>query len=383
MSRALAIAGHFQKHQMVGGVASVFQNLTRGIDELIATDSRYHDLAVTVFHGPAGVPYRSPRFEYRETSGRFGRFAAESRLAARYTSGYEATLFPNYFTPPLIRSKRAITILHDLLHLHFPDVVPAHKRLWLAASHQWTLRRADAVVTITQAVKDDVVRRYGDRWADRVVPIWNPIAIDRLEGDATQQLTAGRPYILGVAVDRPSKNLHSLVRAYKLLRDRLPDYCLVLAGELRSRRPAREQQTAKVGDKLPSAVELVRDLGLERDVIATGFISDAELGALYRGASLFVLPSLFEGFGMPPIEAMSLGAPALVSDIAPLREITMGHAHYLEDPTNPAEMADRIALIVEQGAAAKPTAEVIGMLRETFAPATIAAKYLDVLLGNP
>jgi glycosyltransferase involved in cell wall biosynthesis len=117
--------------------------------------------------------------------------------------------------------------------------------------------------------------------------------------------------------------------------------------------------------------------------VTTGFISDEQLGALYRGADLFVLPSLFEGFGMPPIEAMSLGTPALVSDIPPLREITLGYAHYLADPTDAAGMAGHIQSIVEQGAAAKPTSEAVARLRRTFAPSTIAAQYLDVLFGAP
>jgi glycosyltransferase involved in cell wall biosynthesis len=382
MPRSLAIAGHFQKHQMVGGVASVFQNLSRGIEELILRDDEFRDLRVAVFHGPAGVPYRSPQFEYQQTSGAGGRFAAETRIAAGRVKGFDATLFPNYFTPPLVRSRRTATVIHDLLHVHFPDVVTPRKRMWLTACHQWTLRRADAVVTITQAVKDDVLRRYGDRWSDRVTAIWNPIAFNRLDGDATQQVSGGRPYLLGVAVDRPSKNLFTLIRAFKLMRDRLPDFCLVLAGELRSSRPAHERHSAQVQEKMPSTVDLVRDLDLADHVKITGFVSDEELGGLYRGASAFVLPSLFEGFGMPPIEAMALGVPTLVTDIPPLREITMGKAHYLRDPMNAAEMAEQIVAIIGDGAAAKPSAETISLFRHSFAPATIAKKYLNVLLPS-
>jgi glycosyltransferase involved in cell wall biosynthesis len=262
MPKALAIAGYFQKHQMVGGVASVFQNLSRGIEELMLSDAQYRDLQVAVFHGPAGVPYRSPKLDYCETSAAGGRFAAETRIAACRVNDFDATLFPNYFTPPIVRSRRAATVIHDLLYVHFPEVVSPRKRLWLAACHQWTLHRSDVVVTITQAVKDDVLRRYGDRWSDRVAAIWNPIAFSRLDGTATQQVTGGRPYILGVAVDRPSKNLFTLVRAFKLLRERLPEHCLVLAGELRSSRPAHDRYSSQVQEKMPSTVDLVRELGV-------------------------------------------------------------------------------------------------------------------------
>jgi glycosyltransferase involved in cell wall biosynthesis len=382
MAQSLAIAGHFFKHQMIGGVASVFQNLSRGIETLIDQDDQYRNLKVAVFHGSAGVPYRSPRFEYVETPGAGGRFVAESRLAAFRTRGFDATLFTNYFTPPIVRSGRAVTVIHDLLHRHYPDAVTRQKQLWLSAAHRWTLRRADAVVTITQAVRQDVLQQYGERWSERVTPIWNPIALDRLDGDSQQPCTGGRPYILGVAVDRPAKNLSSLIRALPLIRQRIPEFCLVLAGELRSRRPAREQMAAGIGGKMPSTVDLVADLGLSEHVKITGFVSDAELGALYRGAAAFVLPSLFEGFGMPPVEAMALGTPALVSDIPALREITMGQAVYLDDPQNPAEIAERTVAIINQGPAGRPTLEQSSRLRESFAPATIARQYLQTLLGS-
>jgi glycosyltransferase involved in cell wall biosynthesis len=382
MSRSLAIPGYFRKHQMVGGVASVFQNLSRGIEAVLATDDQYRDLKVVVFHGPAGTPYRSAAFEYLETGDRLGRFAAESRMAALRGSDFDAILFPNYFTPPIVRARRAVTVIHDLLHVRFPEVVPWRKRLWLTAAQHWTLRRADAVVTITSSVRDDVLERYGKRWSDQVTPIWNPIAFDRLDGTATQQVTAGRPYLLGVAVDRPSKNLSTLIRAFKLLRERAPDHCLVLVGELRSSRPARERNIGQAESKLPSTVELVRDLGLTEHVKITGFVTDEELGALYRGASAFVLPSLLEGFGMPPIEAMALGVPTLVTDIPPLREVTMGRAHYLSDPMNAAELAQRILAIIEAGGEAKPTAETVSLFRESYAPPTIARRYLELLLPS-
>jgi glycosyltransferase involved in cell wall biosynthesis len=92
------------------------------------------------------------------------------------------------------------------------------------------------------------------------------------------------------------------------------------------------------------------------------------------------MPSLFEGFGMPPIEAMALGVPTLVTDIPPLREITMGKAHYLRDPMNATEMAEQIAAIIGVGAAAKPSEETISLFRYSFAPATIARKYLELAL---
>jgi glycosyltransferase involved in cell wall biosynthesis len=382
MPKSLAIAGFFRKHQMTGGVASVFQNLLRGIEELVQNDEQYRDLRVGVFHGQEGTPYHSPLFQYIETSSAGGRFVAESRVAAFRSGAFDAMLCHNYFTPPVVRAGRVVTVVHDLLHLHFPEAVTSSKKLWLMGAHRWSLLRANTVVTITQAVKDDVVQQYGSRWAHRIKPIWNPVAFDRLDGQLVQDFTNGRPYILGVAVDRPLKNLGTLVRAFELIRNRHPEFCLVLAGELRSRRPAQEQMTSGIGEKLPAAGELVKSLGLQNDVKTTGFVSDEQLGALYRGATAFVLPSLFEGFGMPPVEAIACGTPALISDIPPLREITMGQAFYLSDPLDPEQIAEQTISIIDQGSAARPTRATIELFRQSFAPSTIARKYLETLLDS-
>ena len=85
---------------------------------------------------------------------------------------------------------------------------------------------------------------------------------------------------------------------------------------------------------MPSTVDLVADLGLSEHVRVTGFVSDRELGALYRGATMCVLPSLFEGFGMPAVESLAMGKPTLTSGLPVLREVTLELAQYLDDPTD-------------------------------------------------
>jgi glycosyltransferase involved in cell wall biosynthesis len=126
----------------------------------------------------------------------------------------------------------------------------------------------------------------------------------------------------------------------------------------------------------------VNELGLVGDVIVTGFVSDAQLGALYRGASLFALPSLFEGFGMPAVEAIALGAPTLVSDPPALREVTLNRANYVADPLNPHALAEQLVEVLDRGEAARPSPELRREIANCFAPATIAQKYLAVMLGD-
>lgn len=382
MPDQLAIAGYFRQNQLVGGVASVFHNLLRGIEACVEDIPRYRDLAVTVFHGAAGAPYVTDRFDYRRQEMSLGRFAAEARLGAVDSAGYDATLFPNYSTPPIVRSGRSVTIIHDLFYAHAPAAIESWKKAWLRAAHRKTLRRADVVVTISQAVKDELLREHGSKWVDRVRPIWNPISLDRFAGKEKQSFTDGRPYLLSVGIDRPSKNLATLIRAFDRIKDRMPDHLLVLAGEVRAQRPGRRQHHADTTRRAPPTVDLVRDLGLGDRVKITGYISDAQLGALYRDADLFVFPSTFEGFGMPAIEALASGTPTLTTALPVLREITMGHARCLDDPYDDAVMAEAIVEMVGQGTAGRPSAETVETMQRSFSPRVVAEQYLSALLGD-
>jgi glycosyltransferase involved in cell wall biosynthesis len=311
-----------------------------------------------------------------------GRWPIETRVGLVESAELDAVLFPNTFTPPIVRAKRTLTVIHDLQYRNLPEHWPAAKRAWMLACHEITLRRCDTVIAISQWVKDDILKHYGHRWESRVETIWNPVSLDRFTPAAEQTFTGGRPYILCTAVDRPAKNLSTLIRAYANFRKRFPEFCLVMVGQLRSQDRTWRSKASSVESKLPSSTELVAHLGLEKDVVLTGFVADEQLGALYRGAALFVLPSLFEGFGMPAVEALALGAPTLVSDLPVLREVTLNGARYVTNPLDEHEMAARMAEFIEAGPAARPSAEFSQDLKNRFAPKTIARKYLSVMLNR-
>lgn len=368
---------------MVGGIASHFQNLCRGIEEVSASDARFRDLEVDVFHGPAGVPYRSDRFSYHELRGGFGRFGADARIGLLHSGRFDAALFPNYFRPPVVRAGRSVVVIHDLLYKHMPELVSWQKRAWLDWAERYALRHCDQVVAISETVRQDLLAWFGQQWASKVRAIWNPIAFERLDGDARSTVAGGHPYLLAVAVDRPFKNLHTLIRAFSLLRPRFPEHRLVLAGEVRSRRPKSRIHDKSVAAAAPPTVDLVRQLGLEDHVTITGFVSDQELGAMYRGAEAFVLPSLFEGFGMPAVESLALGTPTIVSDLPVLREATLGLARYLGQPRDPAAMAEDVAAVLHEPSSARPHAEAVATIRRLFSPATIAVQYLEAIFGLP
>ena len=219
MSRTLAISGRFRPTQLVGGLASYFQNLNRGFAEAIAQDDRFRDVEATVFHGSAGVPHRSAGLRYREDGDFGGRFVRDALLGAVASRNFDALFLPNYYTPPVVRSKRVVAVIHDLLDKNMPHMRSWRSRKWLDVAERHTLRRCDAVVTISQSVRADVLRWFGSKWESKVHAIWNPIAFERLDGDKRYVSPDGRPYLLGVAVDRPFKNLYTLIRAFAKFRE--------------------------------------------------------------------------------------------------------------------------------------------------------------------
>jgi glycosyltransferase involved in cell wall biosynthesis len=379
MAKSIGITGFFRQDQRVGGVYSVFENLLRGFAELLDSGSLADRFDLTVFHGCVAPTRRDERFHWKQMPDRLGRFAAETRIAAGPASELDALLFMNYHTPPVVRAARAVTIIHDLLYLHMPELWNPAKRVWMRCCHEVSLRKCYRVVTISGAVKNDLLRLYGSRWDDRIEVIWNPVSVDRFAGTAESSVTGGRPYILCVSVDRPPKNLARLIKAFALVQSKFPDYCLVLAGQLRSLWPHRRDRSANADQTTPSAAELVEQLALTNHVHVTGFVSDEQLGALYRGATMCVLPSLFEGFGMPAVESLAMGKPTLVSGLPVLREVTFDSACYLDDPTDVGAMAEAIITILNHSEQFQPAAELVERVRNTFSPREIARRYLHVL----
>lgn len=379
MVPSVGITGIFRRDQLVGGVHSVFENLTLGFSELICSPSRDRDVGITVFHGPAESVRRDERLTWCQVPNRFGRFLTESRIALREGRQLDALLFINYHTPLVVRAGRAVTIIHDLQWRHLPEFYGATKRLWLNWAHLVTLKKCRRVVAISQAVKDDILLQYGDRWENHIEVIWNPVCVERFENGSGRDFTGGRPYVLCVAVDRPQKNLFRLIQAFAQVREKHREFCLVLAGQLRSLRRDPRERTGVVAQTMPSAADLVERLQIADHVRVTGFISDQELGCLYRGATMCVLPSLFEGFGMTAVESMAMGKPTLVSGLPVLREITFHAAQYLDDPTDVGAMAEAIDEIITSSDRYRPDARIMEKMRIAFSPQTIAQQYLRVL----
>jgi len=247
---------------------------------------------------------------------RLGRPAAE-----RFVGAFDVLHFSDWMYPPQRAGVRS-TMIHDVVPIHFPQWVQARTRRMHAAKYRHTSEAADVVIVNSQFTAHDVTDTLGIE-AERI-----HVAYPGLEAHFTadgERRALGRPYVLTVATLEPRKNLGTLIAAYELLDD--VDLALAVVGA--------------------SGWGIQPDL--DRDgIIRLGYTEPHELAALYRGASVVVYPSRYEGFGMPIVEAMACGAPVVASSHASLDEAS-GDAALRADPLDPAALADAI-----RGALADP-----------------------------
>ena len=245
---------------------------------------------------------------------------------------------PHYVVPPLSTAPVVVTI-HDCIHLRFPQYLPNRAALYYART-MMTLaaKRARRVLTVSQASKDDILH-YLHVPADKVEVIHNAIDM-RLAGEPTQEevqrvrerflLTA--PFVLYTGNIKPHKNVDRLIEAFSILRQRsAEDVKLLIIGDEIS--------------KYPNLRRLVHRFQLHQHVRFLGFVPDATLSVLYRLASVFVFPSLYEGFGLPPLEAMAAGAPVITSNVSSLPEV-VGDAAILIDPMDAGAIASAMAQVL-------------------------------------
>ncbi len=222
--------------------------------------------------------------------------------------------FTNYMIPPM-RENRAVTTIYDMGFLRHPQYVDPRAMKWPLRHAEESAARAAGVITVSEFSKSEIVTLLGLP-PDRVHVVYPGVSEDfgaercDPEPSAVQaKYGLSNPYALCVGTIEPRKNLPTLLRAYA---KNLPFFrtrgCrLVLAGR-------KGWGTAEV-------FRTLRSCGLERDVLLTGYVSDAERIPIYRAAQFAVFPSFYEGFGMPLLEAMAAGTPVLASDIPAHREV--------------------------------------------------------------
>lgn len=244
----------------------------------------------------------------------------------------DITHFFNYIAPPGVDGKTVITV-HDMVYRTYPETVRGRTKKILDMGLASSMKRADMIVTVSEFSKSEIIRYFPQHESKiRVVPCG--VDLDRFKPcqqperipEVKKKLGIEGEYFLYVGTIEPRKNLERLINAYNIFCQHEKDAPkLVLAGGK--------------GWLYDGIFQRVTDLKLEDKVLFTQYISDEDMNPLMCGALAFVFPSIYEGFGIPPLEAMACGVPVLASNAASLPEVT-GDCAVTCDPYSEEEIAE-------------------------------------------
>jgi glycosyltransferase involved in cell wall biosynthesis len=246
---------------------------------------------------------------------------------------------PHYVLPPLAPCRSIVTV-HDCIHLMFPQYLPSRLAYAYARTFLWTAtRQAERVLTVSEASRRDLLRLLGVR-PEKISVIPNAIDERFWEPPPDEEVVRVRerfqlndPFVLYTGNIKPHKNVERLIDAFYRLRRGGPDNLRLLI----------------IGDeisKYPTLRRAVHRYMLHKHVRFLGFVPDRTLAVLYRLAAVFAFPSLYEGFGLPPLEAMASGTPVVTSNVSALPE-GVGDAAVLIDPYDPDAIAAGLRRVLE------------------------------------
>jgi glycosyltransferase involved in cell wall biosynthesis len=232
---------------------------------------------------------------------------------------------PHYNVPVLSRAPLVVTV-HDVCHLALPDVYGGAAQGAYARYMFGTVRRrAREIVFDSDFTRAEFVRHVGEPTRSTTALL----GVDRVwRAPVHSPRPHPRPYVLFVGSGKPHKNLSALIKAFEMSRTDLAGHDLLLLGSFQRQRTIDTDALSLAGT-LGSRVRLIRDA------------NDAAVRAFVAGAAALVLPSLYEGFGLPALEAMAAGCPCLVSNVASLPEVCADGALYC-DPRDPSDIARQL-----------------------------------------
>lgn len=260
-----------------------------------------------------------------------------------FKSRPNVSMFFNYYLPPFARGKKVLAV-YDTVIKDLPGTMSFKTRTMLNLTLKRSIKRADRLITISEFSKGQIVKHYGVSPDDIVVI---PCAADRerfypaadkaaVRSEVCPKYGINGKYFLYVGNLEPRKNITRLIEAYsKALErsDRQAFPLLVLTGGK--------------GWNYESIFGKATELGLSDKVIFTGYADDSDVPLLINGAEAFCFPSLYEGFGMPPLEAMSCAVPVIVSGTSSLPEVT-GDCGLTVDPYNTDEIAEALIKMTDK-----------------------------------
>lgn len=228
------------------------------------------------------------------------------------------------FSAPIIYTKPVVVTVHDLIAIHFGREIPLGSRLYFGKWMPFSYRFSDHIIAVSEYTKQDLIKLLGfDAKKITVIPLaaderYQPLKDEGEIKKIKAKFNLKDQVILHVGTLNPRKNLEFLVRCFALVKERLNESIQLVI-------------TGKKGWYYDDLFKLVAELRLDDDVIFTGYVTDEEKVALYSAAHLLAFPSRYEGFGLPPLEAMQCGTPVIASNTSSIPEV-VGNAGILLSP---------------------------------------------------
>ena len=319
----------------LGGNESYATNLIEALAEI--DDVNRYTLYVTRREAVERFSNRWPNFSVRSTRPHTPFIRIPLTLSTELRRNPVDVLHVQFTSPPFSPCPVVVSI-HDLSFEHLPETFKWRSRQQLRLTVRRSARRAAEVIALSEYGRQDIIDNYHlDPARVTAIPLAAPAHFGPVRNEEELQRvrqTYGieKDYILSVGAIQPRKNLSRLVAAYSRLRRSKPEGKLpklVLVG--------------KCAWLYDETLRAIKELELSDSVILTGYVPEADLPGLYSGAICFVYPSYFEGFGLPPLEAMRCGAPVIVGDRTSLPEV-VGTAGLLVDPFD----VDALAAAIEK-----------------------------------
>ncbi|MBI4743351.1 MAG: glycosyltransferase family 4 protein [Actinobacteria bacterium] len=276
---------------------------------------------------------------------------------------------------PFFCHSKTIVTIYDIAHEKHPELFSKIDSIAMKTLIPISARNADRIITISETSKKDLVDYYNV--AEEKISVI-PLAVDlnkykKIEPEIVSQsikkYQINSKFILYLGAIEPRKNLINLVKAFgELKKHNKIDHKLVIAGGRR-----KESKS----DYFENLLKNIKELGLTSNVVFLGYIEDNDIPFLYNAADIFIFPSLFEGFGLPPLEAMACGTPVIVSNIPSLMEIVSDGALVI-DPADPDDIAQAIFQILSDVNLSKSLSEKGIKQAAKFSWRNTAQKTLEV-----
>lgn len=255
-----------------------------------------------------------------------------------FNSNADIYHFFNFIVPPRIKGK-VITTIHDMTYVLYPETMDKRNLKRIKDDIVYSVERSDKIITVSESSKRDIIK-YLNVPEEKIEIVYNGVHYYEFSGILTKEkrlmvrskYSLPEKYILYMGTLEPRKNIESILESYYVLKKNYAsEVKLVIAG--------------KKGWLFENIFSVVEKLKLQNDVVFTDYVDELDKAAIYQMASLFVFPSIYEGFGIPVLEAMAASVPVITSNVSSLPEVA-GDAAVLVEPKDINSLAESMHKIL-------------------------------------